>query len=313
MTGHAELHTLLADADRLAISRLIFEPRVSGLRSQISALQADLDAVLEERRTGDEAFEAIGRQIEAFGIDRDTLDKLVESRLALLSGIVSVPSTPGYVSPIAATAAAAVPPAPVVEKPAMAPVAAVAPEPALPASAPPETPAVDAETSKPRQRRARPAAVVEAAPAAAISAVTLDTEGSGAAENGDPMEQGEIPDDVAPLADDREPALHEDVVAADQADSGERDDSEPASEAAPALKAEDDVLDPFDPAHAAASEVIQAPAAKAEPDFVPSFGADPDPVAPAKEFKKEADFVPSFEAPKTAGSGDDFLPPFLQG
>ncbi|AOG02973.1 hypothetical protein [Bosea sp. RAC05] len=309
MTGQAQLHTLLADADRLAISRLIFEPRVSSLRSQISALQADLDAVLEERRTGDEAFEAIGRQIEVFGIDRDTLDKLVESRLALLSGIVSVPSTPGYVSPIAAGAAAAGSSASVVEKPVMA---AVSPETAPPASVPPETPAVDAEASKPRQRRARPAAVVEVAPAAAISAAALDTEDrSGAAENGDPMDQGEVPDDVAPLADDREPALHEDVVAADQADSGEREESEPASDAAPDLKTEDDVLNPFDPAHAAASEVISAPAAKAEPDFVPSFGADP--VATANVVKNEADFIPSFETPKSAGSGDDFLPPFLQG
>lgn len=308
MTGQAELHALLAEADRLAIGRLVFEPRVNSLRGQIAALQGQLDAVLEERRTGDEAFEAIGRQIEVYGVDRDTLEKLVESRMALLSGVIIPPTAVVTAAPVSSDAQ------PKAVVPVQAPVPSEPPA-ARPAAVEPETETSEQAAAKPeRSRRSRPAPVVEASPAsasepAAVPASAPQAETIAPSQPADVIEPAPIehsavnemvedkaadadPTEFAPLVDDREPEAPEPVLDGNRADEA------------------NDVLDPFDPSHAAASEVITAAPAKEEADFIPSFMSEPAAAPAIAEAAKEPEFVPGFKAQP---SGDDFLPPFLQG
>jgi hypothetical protein len=111
------LHELLAEADRIALARLDFEPLVAPLRQQADALKAQLAIIeaeistkLKGRHSLDEEFEAVGRKIENHGVDRDTLEQLVETRMQLLTGagIVVIPASPAP-APAPSTAASAAP------------------------------------------------------------------------------------------------------------------------------------------------------------------------------------------------------------
>lgn len=116
------LHELLAEADRIALARLAFEPLVAPLRAQAAALkeqlatvEAEITAKLKGRHSLDEEFEAVGRKIENHGVDRDTLEQLVETRMQLLTGagIVVVPTSsapaPSAADPAPAAQAASAP------------------------------------------------------------------------------------------------------------------------------------------------------------------------------------------------------------
>ena len=306
------LHELLAEADRIALARLEFEPLVAPLRVQADALKAQLATVeaeistkLKGRHSLDEEFEAVGRKIENHGVDRDTLEQLVETRMQLLTGagIVVVP-----------TASA----------PAPSPTAAASPAPAAPEAG---SQAQEEDKQHPaRQRRTRPNPVVTADPSpqapetakadAAVAETTAPTANSQA------RAEEKVADAVTHhvAIDPEKISLNPDAFNGEPAPAAAEAASEaPASEGSDAIVDGEEVVS-FPEAEPANDDAVAVLAARElEPITVPETLQADAPAAPESDpdmpaFLMSAEPVvaaPAPVAPVVPAPQDEFVPPFL--
>ncbi len=304
------LHELLAEADRIALARLAFEPLVAPLRAQAAALkeqlatvEAEISTKLKGRHSLDEEFEAVGRKIENHGVDRDTLEQLVETRMQLLTGvgIVVVPTT---------------------SAPAPSTMAGASPTPAAPGAG---SQVQDEDKQHPaRQRRTRANPVVTADPsplapetAKAEAAVAETTVPAG---NSRASAEGKVADAVT----HHEAIVQEKNSLNPGAFQGEPAAAEVASDTPAAEGSKDAIVDgeevvSFPEAEPANDDAVAVLAARElEPITIPDASADvlsaseSDPDMPA--FLMSAEPVvaaPAPVAPVSPVPQDEFVPPFL--